>query len=1128
LSIILFAGLVASQLGNSGSAIPQSKTQPNEPRLSPSFNGITYSSDFSPRSVDEYLFGKNDTANIKNIGTDALHISGPSGWIGQSFSTDVYNLFENRSFLRNSDFSSGTASPDYWTNSTTSATRLIPYYDAANGWVHIWAQRSNSYNPGDEAHWTQTIYVNRSSIQGAQLQFKVWKNGANESNLKASVYVNSKTIWTETHDLLQTSAQIFSVNLTSEELPILPTNIVVILELSNPGGGNVRSNDKNVFFDDVRLYVNSQPYPESVQLKLGGQTVIGSDYGNGKVRFDPGTLPYDAYFTSNSTISLTSSSTILVHKSSSTGTTILSGSQTSTLISWHVNKSSALDQANQVFGSVQYVRYSFNVSIPFNWNFIDVRLPSGFQEGLNPGRIDRINNNSYTWIISVNVTAIGSYRPDPYTINANSNNYIQYANSIATFAMSTGFWIQRDFFGVGDRIMINATLQPSSSQGSAYIVFYSASDFSVWRDMSTLPTTPSSAGVVSFNFRWTDENVSRNSDLLVLTRWNNGSHVGVNWRTISFDLSPPQLSLSLSPPSYFIGGTVRIQVSCVDDYLIENVTLLIDGIPAKNWTFVDSKTLSANYDLNTLGLSDGPIDAQLKGWDHPGHINQTTPLTLFVDNTPPSAPTLSSPNDGDSVGTTSPTLKWAVSSDGSGSGVDHYMLQLDTSPLFNSSNLRGVNNIHATNYTVPDSSGLSFGTWYWRVSAVDSVGNMGAYSQARSFQIPQSGLPVSVLLGFAATIPTIAILLSVVYLRRRKKEPEEYDRKNLLVAYVFSRDGRAMFTYPFKEVKVEPQLVSGFLTAISEMMKEVVGGDKRPLRTIERSDAKIIIEFGTMVTGALVARKASREYRRRLKAFLRRFEDNYADKLTKWDGDQSVFQAAPEVVEEVFSDKTKVATYPTITGLEDLLFSEKLGGVAVSVQGTTGSGKTEFCLRYASSLIGRGKPVIMVAASLSPKDVREELRKNDVDVAKAEKAGSLVIYDAFSQISGIHSEEKHKFGSPGELNNMNLAVSKNLSELKNATIIFDSLTAMIDYSELELAVDFIRTIKAKISQGGHTAFFIIDSNALDKNQLNYVLTAMDGEIDTMVETTKKGEQERLVSFKRLKGFKVRPGYHAFK
>jgi KaiC/GvpD/RAD55 family RecA-like ATPase len=308
------------------------------------------------------------------------------------------------------------------------------------------------------------------------------------------------------------------------------------------------------------------------------------------------------------------------------------------------------------------------------------------------------------------------------------------------------------------------------------------------------------------------------------------------------------------------------------------------------------------------------------------------------------------------------------------------------------------------------------------------------------------------------------------------------------------------------------------------MMKEVVGGSGPPLSTIERPDAKILLEFGGNVTGALVAKRSSREYRRRLKAFLSRFEHDYAGKISGWDG-KDVFAGASAIVEEAFTPTVKVTTYPTILGIEDLLVDKRIGGVTISVTGKTGSGKSTFCLRYAASLLKRGHPVIIVDGSMPPNDIRKELGTNGIDVVKLEEQGLLILYDGYSEISGIESREKYKLGSPGELNTINLSLSRNLTKLKNATVFLDSLTAMIEYSDLELAVDFIRTLKVKLQQGDHTAFFILDSNAHDVSTLNYINHVMDGEIETVARRTKKGEPERLVSFKRLNGFQIKTGYH---
>nr|MDO8099706.1 ATPase domain-containing protein [Candidatus Njordarchaeota archaeon] len=167
-------------------------------------------------------------------------------------------------------------------------------------------------------------------------------------------------------------------------------------------------------------------------------------------------------------------------------------------------------------------------------------------------------------------------------------------------------------------------------------------------------------------------------------------------------------------------------------------------------------------------------------------------------------------------------------------------------------------------------------------------------------------------------------------------------------------------------------------------------------------------------------------------------------------------------MEEVFAPSVKVATYPTILGIEDLLVDKGIGGIAISVVGKTGSRKSTFCLRHAASLLKRRYPVIIVDGSMPPKDIRKQLSTSGVDVDRLEEEGLLVLYDAYSEIFGIESKEKYKLGSPGELNTINFSLTRTLGILKNATIFFDSLTAMIEYSELELAVDFLRTMKVKL------------------------------------------------------------------
>ncbi|MEM3466633.1 MAG: hypothetical protein QW566_09205, partial [Candidatus Jordarchaeales archaeon] len=110
---------------------------------------------------------------------------------------------------------------------------------------------------------------------------------------------------------------------------------------------------------------------------------------------------------------------------------------------------------------------------------------------------------------------------------------------------------------------------------------------------------------------------------------------------------------------------------------------------------------------------------------------------IVLDTTPPTAPVLSSPSNGATVGTR-PSFSWSASSD-STSGVASYTLQVDTSTSFNTVNLKSYPGITATSFTLPVD--LSPTTWYWRVRAKDKAGNDGSWSATWSFRVITSPPP---------------------------------------------------------------------------------------------------------------------------------------------------------------------------------------------------------------------------------------------------------------------------------------------------------------------------------------------------------------------------------------------------
>ncbi len=91
------------------------------------------------------------------------------------------------------------------------------------------------------------------------------------------------------------------------------------------------------------------------------------------------------------------------------------------------------------------------------------------------------------------------------------------------------------------------------------------------------------------------------------------------------------------------------------------------------------------------------------------------------------APLLFSPLNATITNNATPTFRWENIS-----GTINYQVQLDTERSFNSPNL--INTTVATTDFKPLSS-LSDGTWYWRVAAIGSGGNLGTFSAIRSYII---------------------------------------------------------------------------------------------------------------------------------------------------------------------------------------------------------------------------------------------------------------------------------------------------------------------------------------------------------------------------------------------------------
>ena len=135
-------------------------------------------------------------------------------------------------------------------------------------------------------------------------------------------------------------------------------------------------------------------------------------------------------------------------------------------------------------------------------------------------------------------------------------------------------------------------------------------------------------------------------------------------------------------------------------------------------------------------------------------------LINYLDSTPPPTPSLISPENGAEILDNTPTFEWTSVTDPSGVT---YQIEIDdnedfSSPVYSEIDLTG------TTLTLLDEDALPmFIQFFWRVRAVDGVGNIGDWSEEWNFRVVPIGA-VGVLL-----MPLLLLLPFALMLRRQNR-----------------------------------------------------------------------------------------------------------------------------------------------------------------------------------------------------------------------------------------------------------------------------------------------------------------------------------------------------------------------
>jgi hypothetical protein len=136
--------------------------------------------------------------------------------------------------------------------------------------------------------------------------------------------------------------------------------------------------------------------------------------------------------------------------------------------------------------------------------------------------------------------------------------------------------------------------------------------------------------------------------------------------------------------------------------------------------------------------------------------------------------------------------------------------------------------------------------------------------------------------------------------------------------YIIYRDGRNLFHKNFCQSSLDPSLISGFLSALSDFAKQALPS-QGSLREIEKGDIKLILNHGKNIIMALVSETKDEKdliyLNNRLKQLTRKIENEYDEILEDWDGNVDLFEGLNEMVSEIFRQIMRISTPPEIQEL---------------------------------------------------------------------------------------------------------------------------------------------------------------------------------------------------------------------
>ncbi|MFX1363384.1 MAG: hypothetical protein ACFFCE_10220 [Promethearchaeota archaeon] len=171
-------------------------------------------------------------------------------------------------------------------------------------------------------------------------------------------------------------------------------------------------------------------------------------------------------------------------------------------------------------------------------------------------------------------------------------------------------------------------------------------------------------------------------------------------------------------------------------------------------------------------------------------------------------------------------------------------------------------------------------------------------------------LPYLIIIGAAVAVGggSFAVYRGVIVPKKREKARILTEVKTIFddaislehVLVLYKGTGVCIYFKSFGSEQIDPELISGFISAISSFGKDLVCQEE--LNEISYGDKMLLLSDGEFIRVALVlSKQASLILRRNLMEFIHTFEKVYAENLPKWRGQLNIFRDAGIIIDDIFS-----------------------------------------------------------------------------------------------------------------------------------------------------------------------------------------------------------------------------------